>query len=161
DIAQVGAEIPREALAGKLQVQSPTGAVQLRGIGEAVSLAVLIAIRFRIVEEPPRGRSEHLECKEGVVIQTQTAVNAGELIMLLYEIVAGCDQPKVRLIAYVAFDAQNSGVCVMVNEPGDRGKGRRIVSFVFAEVARRVVAGQQRAETRAPAFARHLQRHVG
>src|SRR5262249_56124623 len=92
--------------------------------------------------------SEQLEREEGVAVQTQASVNAREMIVLLDEIGTCRDQSEARLIADVAPDAQDSGVSVVVDEPGDCRELRRVVSLVFAEISRRVVARQQRAEIR-------------
>src|SRR5262249_4517706 len=83
------------------------------------------------------------------------------MIVLLDEIGTGCDQSEARLIADVSPDAQDSGVSGVVDEPGDCRELRRVVSLVLAEIARRVVACQQRAEIRAAASAGQLQRHGG
>src|SRR6266508_1693005 len=159
--AQVRAVIPRVARAGKLQIQPPPCTVQFREISKSIPRAVQISIDLRVVEGPPRVCTEQLEREEGVAVQTQASVNAREMIVLLDEIGAGRDQSDARLIADVAPDAQNSGVSVVVDEPGDCRELRRIGSLVFAEIARSVVARQQRAEIRAAAFAGQLQRHVG
>src|SRR5262249_40961838 len=139
----------------------PPCTVQFREISEAIPRAVQVSIDLRVIEGPPRVCTEQLEREEGVAVQTQASVNAREMIVLLDEIGAGRGQSEARLIADVAPDAPDSGVSVVVDEPGDCRELRRIVSLVFGEIARGVVARQESAEIRAAAFAGQLQRHVG
>src|SRR5262249_11586771 len=89
--AEIRAGIPRVARAGKLQVQPPPSAVQFREIGEAVPRAIDVTVSLRVIEGSPRVCTEQLESEECVAVQTQAAVNARKLIMLLDEIVTGRD----------------------------------------------------------------------
>ena len=104
-----------------------------------------------------RGGTEHLEVEDGLCVDAEAPVNAGQLVVLLDEVVAGRDEADVRLLAYVVLQAQDADVGVLVEE----AEVIRIEPFVTAKVTRPVVGSEEQAEGVAAALARQLDRELG
>src|SRR5262245_44698937 len=115
----------------------------------------------RIEEDFPRMRSEDLKAEGRLLIEPEAAVEAAQLVVLLDEVVARCDQPQAPFLADVALEAQDADVGVLVQKTLDVRARLRIVALVLAEIARRVVRSHQQPEAVAPATPGQLERVIG
>src|SRR5205085_7165538 len=98
-----------------------------------------------------RGRAERLKGKDGFRIQLEAAVEAAEVVVPLNEIVARGDQAERVLAAEVALQTQDADISVLVEERlhelSEEGWiGARRFAILIAEVAGRVVRGDEQAE---------------
>src|SRR5262249_40499446 len=113
-----------------------------------------------VEEDFPRIRSENLKAEGRLLIETETAVEAAQLVVLLDEVVAGGDQSQVPFLADVALEAQDADVSVLVQKTLDARTRLRIVALVLAEIARRFVRSHQQPEAVAPATPGQLERVI-
>ena len=68
--------------------------------------------------------------------------------MLFDEVVAGHHQANVRLLADIALQTKNADVCILIDKARDgRQRGRILLALFFTEIAGRVVARHQDAES--------------
>src|SRR5215813_11854566 len=106
-------------------------------------------------------RAEELKAEGRLLIDPEAPVEASHLIMLLDEVIAGGDQAQASFSTDVAFEAQDADVSVLVQKLLDVRALGRIIAFVLAEIARRVVRSEQKSEIVAPAPPRQFERVIG
>src|SRR6266581_3472978 len=101
-----------------------------------------VKIGAGILKATPRHRPENLKTKRGLLIQFESSVEPGKLIVPLDEVVTGSEKANVRFTAHVVLQPNHRNVGVLIHETEVHGVG----ALIGGEVSRRVVAGQQNTE---------------
>ena len=144
----------------------PSRVVVDSGISEAVAGSIVIARRAihearlaccrcvfvfrRFRKTAARYGSRNLKCGDGFRIDPKPPIDGDQLIVLLNEVIAGREQAEARILfSNVTLHPQHGNVSVLP----EKARVHRIGLLFGGEIARRIIAGNKKAEGIASALA--------
>jgi hypothetical protein len=117
--AHVGAEEARAADGRVVVAPVARAPVEVVGVGQSLLLAVEGAGLLGVEERAVRDAPQSLRPEDGLLAETVTRVEAGDVVVLVHEVRRGAEEADVPLLADVALEAEHADRRVLVQDLED------------------------------------------